>query len=341
RDRARTRFVGNLNGNAAAVHDEHRRALFAGANQRFAGSENVASSCFGKLPQFIGGQRREDIYRRQSICNLILDGNRTNWNTLFEVKSSRRKCEGQSVATQRIPNSLPDERICVVVFRVVIQPIFDFPIDGRVSQASDANDGFDLVCYVIGVAYCFANNVNSLGWRVGVDGAEGNQPSIQVIARRNFNRLLRGCAVGNEYDVILERANFDRAPGNFFDHASMFLLADHDDVADLKRPIGVQRNSRKEISQRVLQRQTDNHAENCGSGEERPELNIWIFQLEDNYEQNRKGHQGNDVPQQRRYFVAAPDANHKLKFYLIKSANPEIGQQRPQDQLGNFQEIVL
>ena len=84
--------------------------------------------------------------------------------------------------------------------------------------------------------------------------------------------------------MILKGANFDCAPGNTLDHAGKFLLRHHDHVANLKRSIRVQRNSGKEISQRVLQRQTDDHAEDCRGGEERAKIVVVINALKKKYE---------------------------------------------------------
>jgi len=53
--------------------------------------------------------------------------------------------------------------------------------------------------------------------------------------------------------VIRKSADLDRTPGDALDDASMFLLANDDYIADLKRAIGVERNAGKEISQSVLE----------------------------------------------------------------------------------------
>ena len=71
----------------------------------------------------------------------------------------------------------------------------------------------------------------------------------------------RGRAVANQHYVILKGSDLDGPPGDFFNHARVPLRADRDHVANLKRPIGLQRNAGEEISQRVLKRKTQDDAE--------------------------------------------------------------------------------
>src|SRR5256714_412297 len=103
--------------------------------------------------------------------------------------------------------------------------------------------------------------MNRLGRRIGVDRAEVHDPRIEIVARGNFDRFFRGRAVRHEHNMILECADFYGAPGNALDHAGVLLLSHHDYVADLKRSISVKRNTGEKISQRVLERETDNDAE--------------------------------------------------------------------------------
>ena len=90
---------------------------------------------------------------------------------------------------------------------------------------------------------------------------EENQSGIQVVARANFDRFLRGGAVAYQHYVILEGADLDRAPGNLFNNAGVSLNAHGDHVAHLKRPVCLQRDAGKEISQRVLKRKAKDDAE--------------------------------------------------------------------------------
>jgi hypothetical protein len=70
--------------------------------------------------------------------------------------------------------------------------------------------------------------------------------------------------------VIHKSADFNGAPRNGFDYPRP--RADGDYVANLKRLIGMKRNSGKEIAERVLQSETDNDAEDGGCGDERSKL---------------------------------------------------------------------
>ena len=99
----------------------------------------------------------------------------------------------------------------------------------------------------------FADNMDRLGGWICEECAKKNQPGVEVVARRHLDRLFRRAAIRHQNDVIRKSADLDRTPGDALDDASMFLLANDDYIADLKRAIGVERNAGKEISQSVLE----------------------------------------------------------------------------------------
>src|SRR6476620_11879000 len=141
--------------------------------------------------------------------------------------------------------------------------------------------------------------MDRFGRRVGVDRAEEDEPSIQVVAGRDFDRLTGGQAVADQHDVILKRANLDCAPGDALDDSSQFVGRHDDYVAYLERTICMQGNAREEISQRVLQRQTDDDAENRRGGDEAAQVYFLIDTIENQDEENRKSEQREDIPNQR------------------------------------------
>ena len=57
----------------------------------------------------------------------------------FDVKCARRKGEVQSRATERIPDPLPDEGVCIVVLGIVVKPVLHFVIDAVVAKVSDSD----------------------------------------------------------------------------------------------------------------------------------------------------------------------------------------------------------
>jgi len=61
--------------------------------------------------------------------------------------------------------------------------------------------------------------------------------------------------------MILECADFYSAPANAFYNPCVLLGSDDDYVADLKWSICVKRNTGEKIPERVLERETDNDAE--------------------------------------------------------------------------------
>jgi hypothetical protein len=65
--------------------------------------------------------------------------------------------------------------------------------------------------------------VNRLRRRVSVERVEEDETRVQVFARADLDRFLRGVAVGDQNDVIRERADLDRAPTDLFDNACVAL----------------------------------------------------------------------------------------------------------------------
>ncbi len=142
--------------------------------------------------------------------------------------------------------------------------------------------------------------MNSLRRRIGVERVKEDEPSIQIVAWTNFDRFFGSIAVGDQNNVIRESADLDCPPSDLFNHAGVPLSADRDHIADLKWPIGLQRNSGKEVSERVLQRKTEDDAEDCRGCEESPKINFRKQKSEGIRKENRKRDDREDVANQRR-----------------------------------------
>ena len=179
--------------------------------------------------------------------------------------------------------------------------------------------------------------MNRLGRRVCINRAEENQTGIQIIARCDFNCFARSQAVADEDNVILKGANFDCAPGNTLDHAGKFLLRHHDHVANLKRSIRVQRNSGKEISQRVLQCETDDHAEDCRGGEERTEIYFGVDPIEYQDEENDKCDKRKNISHQCWRFKTAANPKDKVKENCGNCPAAKKCQEGPENKFGNLE----
>ena len=106
------------------------------------------------------------------------------------------------------------QSVGIVVLRVIIEPILQFIIDTVFTEGPNANDGRNLVRNVVGFTNGLANNVNSFRRRVTVERIKKDKTRVQVLARTNLDRFLRGAAVINKDDVILKRANLNRAPAD-------------------------------------------------------------------------------------------------------------------------------
>src|SRR6266404_395979 len=263
RNWARFATLGQLHLHATVVHHEHRRTLVASANERLAGREDVADGRHGQLAKLICRKRSKYIDRREAIGDFVFRRRGSGGDLSFEVKGAGRKCEGQAVATQCVPGSLTNERIGVVILGVILQPVFYFPFNRRLAKIPDSHNRRNFLRHVVSVAHGFANDMNCLGRRVSVNSAEEDQSRIQVVARRNFDSLLGGVTVANKNNVVLKSSDLYRAPGDSFNYPRMFLLADNDHVSNLKGTICLKRDAREEVSQRVLQCETNNYAKNC------------------------------------------------------------------------------
>ena len=173
--------------------------------------------------------------------------------------------------------------------------------------------------------------MNRLRRRVCVQRAEVHKPRVQIAARKYLNRFFGSHAIADQRDVVSERAQLNCPPGDPFDHARDFLRSEGDYVTDLKRPIGVQGNSGKEISQRVLQSETDDYAENCRRGEQGSDINFEINAIEDKDKENGKNDQREYVAHERRRFVAASYAKGEIEEQSIDHSNSQVDDQRQQD----------
>ena len=150
------------------------------------------------------------------------------------------KGEVQSRPAERVPNSLPYQRICVVVFGVIIEPVLHFVVDAVVAQVSDANNRRNLLGNVVRLAHGLANDVNRFRRRVGVKSVEKYESRVQVIARANLDWLFRGVAIGDQNDVVGECPYLYCAPADLLDNARVPLRAHRYHIADLKRPVCLQ-----------------------------------------------------------------------------------------------------
>src|SRR5215831_20544159 len=98
----------------------------------------MAGGGFSQLPQLVRRQRGEDINCRKTVAYLIFGSNRARRHGAFEIDRARWEREGQATAAQCVPDALANQSIGVVILRVIIQPVFYFPIDGRIAELPDA-----------------------------------------------------------------------------------------------------------------------------------------------------------------------------------------------------------
>src|SRR5262249_30864743 len=146
----------------------------------FARSENVNAGGFRELAQLVSRQWRKNIDGRQTVGNLILGANWQDRSPAFDLDGSRGKGEAQSVPPERVPDSLPHERISVVVPGVVFEPVFIFPVNRRLAEISNPDDWSDLGRNIIGVTHRFAHHVDRFRRRVGKKRAEKDETSVEV-----------------------------------------------------------------------------------------------------------------------------------------------------------------
>ena len=93
-------------------------------------------------------------------------------------------------------------------------------------------------------------------WRIVIAGADlERNPRRRRRLREVRDRLLRHLAVGDDDEVALPRPDLRRAPGDL-DHLA-FEAGRRHPVADVKRLLDLDRQARKHVAQRVLQREAD------------------------------------------------------------------------------------
>src|SRR5437867_6346699 len=155
------------------------------------------------------------------------------------MNRARRKRERQAAAPQCVPHSLTNKCIRIVIFGVILQPVFDFPFNRKLAEIPDSYDRCNPLRNIVSITYCFAHNMDCFRRRIRVERAEKYKTGVEIITGRYFDSFSCSVAVADEHYVILKGANLDSAPCDTFDNASMFLLTYDDYIANLKGPIGV------------------------------------------------------------------------------------------------------
>ena len=100
--------------------------------------------------------------------------------------------------------------------------------------------------------------------------------------------------------MVREGPDLYRAPTDLLDDARVPLSAHRDHVANLERPVCLQRNSREEIAEGVLKRKSEDHAEDRRRREERAKIDLRKNERERDQKQDRERDDGEDVATERR-----------------------------------------
>src|SRR5215468_7936099 len=127
--------------------------------------------------------------------------------------------------------------------------------------------------------------------------------------------------------MVLKGADLYRAPGDSFNHPRVFLRPDSNDVTYLKRAISVKRDSREEVTERVLQRKTNDDAEDRGSCEERAKINFLVNLVEDQKEKDRKDYKREDVANQSGSFITTSKAKYEVEEQRVEDADAGVHKQ--------------
>src|SRR2546422_667311 len=149
----------------AVMEDKHRGACVAGANYSLAWGEDMADRRLRQRCRLFDRKRREDIDGREAFNQraMIRFGGEV-FRPTFDLNRAGGEVELHAGAAERIPDSLPNQRIRVVVARIVIEPILNFVFDTALAQISNAYNRRDFFRDVIRLANRFPHDVNRFGW---------------------------------------------------------------------------------------------------------------------------------------------------------------------------------
>src|ERR1041385_1784057 len=98
------------------------------------------------------------------------------------MNSTRGKRKFDLFALKRVPDTLPDESVGVVVFRIIFEPVFYFPFKAVVSEISYAYYRTDLIRHVLSLAGRVSDNLGDPGLGIRVGRIEVNEPCVQIAA---------------------------------------------------------------------------------------------------------------------------------------------------------------
>ncbi len=93
----------------------------------------------------------------------------------------------------------------------------------------------------------------------------------RAAAPEDLQTLAAGDAVGDEIRVALDRADFDRTPGELLDEADRLGSGTHH-VADLHGSLERHGEAGEEVAERFLERQTDDGRDDRGRRQDRREV---------------------------------------------------------------------
>ena len=155
------------------------------------------------------------------------------------MNCARGKRERQAAPPECVPHSLTNKCIRIVIFGVVLQPVFDFPFNRKLAEIPDSYDRCNPLRNVVSIAHCFAHYMDGLRRRIRVERAEKYKTGIKIVTGRYFDSFSCHIAVADEHYMILKGANLDSTPCYTLDNAGMFLLTYDNYIAHLKRPVSV------------------------------------------------------------------------------------------------------
>ena len=95
----------------------------------------------GQFLHLFGRERSKNINGRKALDDVLLRTRDERRGRLaLKMQRTRGKCEGDVRAPQSVPNQLPNQRVGVVVLRIVVWPVLAFPVDRAIAETANSYD---------------------------------------------------------------------------------------------------------------------------------------------------------------------------------------------------------
>jgi hypothetical protein len=303
------------------LDDEHGGPAVALPDDRLARSEPPLPGAVGDPAARLIGKKREEVDARDRGLDRLPAGRLGQRSGRPLPLADERVSKGDLLAVEPVPDPLADLRVELEEARVVLEPVAQLvgdrgaverlQVGGRLGVSRDPTE----------VPARRGERRHGLGRRRLVLETHLERPRDRPARpREDLEAVAARDAVRNEQDVSFHRAQLDRAPGKLLDRPEGVSGSDH--VADLNALLQMEREAREQVSERVLEGESNDDRQDRGRRNDAGQLDS-----EDDSKEDRRGdaedEEADELPQERRSGVLPPQAKSDVEKEVVEKARQD------------------